>query len=189
MAEAEQILKEMEGIEEPKGNTKRGKGRPKGSPNKKGTKPQTVKTKKAQAEKGAPANGKVLDKKQFEPLTQDERENLKMAIAMAHELIDDGLWFAGLDTDPDLGGMPIWALDMDELETVSDFIFAMADRRPVVNAAARKVITVYNGWKIGAIYATRVGLTVFAFMTYGFNMRFSKRAVKQEQERGNNNGH
>lgn len=178
MYETEKLLREMEGIAEPAQEQKRGKGRPKGSPNKKGTKAPPA-PKKETGQKSVAKD----EKKQFLPLSDIEKENLKAALLMAHELIDAGLWHAGLDTDPELGGMPIWALDLDELEVVSDFIFAMAEKRPAVNAAARKVIKVYEGWKLGTIYATRVGLTVYAFMTYGFNLRFSKKAVKEQMQK------
>lgn len=184
MAETENILREMQAeTEEALNPPKKKRGRPKGSgkktePAPPPPPPPTTKTKK----KSSPLPPT------FQPLSENEKENLKAAIGLAHSLVDDGLWHAGLETDPELGGMPIWALDMDELETVADFYFKMAEKRPQLNHAARMVIKVYEGWQVGAIYATRVGLTVYAFMTYGVNLRFSKKPYQQQAKREGTDG-
>ena len=123
----------------------------------------------------APARSGAKAPDPFRPLESAERDAFREAMRLAHEVMDTGLWYLGLPTDPDEpGGMAIWALEQEELDTVVSFYIMMAKRHPQMNAAARRVVQVMEYYEMGMVYASRVGLTVYAFMSYGINLRFAK---------------
>lgn len=135
--------------------------------------------------------GKVVEFKKpddwlFKPLSEVEAALLKYAVSEAFDLLDGLLWHVGVDTDPKLGGMPIWHLEPDEAETLVKTLLRLAERDVAWNARFRMVIMAADYYAAGRIVGVRLAETVFALIgqaEHGIRFRLSKREAYEEWEK------
>lgn len=119
----------------------------------------------------------------YEVLTPIERAMLGVALAQVSDLMDQGLWHLGLETDIDLGGRPIWHLDDDEIEILLRTFDSLASRNQEWNHRARQVIVLAHYYQSGMIVASRLWETGVAFyqgLASGFHFRLSRREAYEE---------
>ena len=174
------VLPPVAASDTPPQGTDRGPGRPPGSKNKTGP-----------AIPGVTAPDEPLPPLQpasKDPLTAHERAVFIEAVITVSEMIDEGLWHLGLDSDPEMPdlqghpGIPIWTMDRDEAEVLTDVLIEQGKRFPVIYGRMRQVIGLYHYLQAGMILASRMMETVLRLFQNGLNMRFSKKAYLRELE-------
>lgn len=118
---------------------------------------------------------KASSKKRSEPAPEPEIidwDTFTTAITVASELLDEGLWHLGMDTDPNIGGASVWALDVHEAEVLVERIFKpRAERSEIVRLVIVTVNTAYGYYEAGLILGSRFAKTVYWAFTEGINVR------------------
>ena len=107
-------------------------------------------------------------------LTDEDWLTFQVALITIFSLLDDGLWFLGMDTDVDLGGLPVMALDKDEAEKLAHSFQWIVRKRP---AFARQVLVVneaYHHYESGMILGSRLVAVAGHFFKEGLNIRTNK---------------
>lgn len=124
-----------------------------------------------------------------QPLTADELAVFIQALQDLSEMTDSGLWYIGLDTDPDVvdrqgyPGVPIWKMDEDEASKVAKSFMALGKRRPEVYKAMRAVNASHDHMQAGLVLGSRLATTFIRLFEMGFNFRMSKAAWQHSVER------
>ena len=117
-----------------------------------------------------------------------------MALMELSELADNGLWYLGLDTDPDVpdakgqDGVPIWTMSKKEAEKVTSSFLVMGRVRPEVFKAMRAVTEAHAHLQAGLIVGSRFFQTGVMLFQTGINFRMSKAAWKKQVDRMVPNG-
>lgn len=115
-------------------------------------------------------------------LTAEEQANFVMALMELSELADNGIWYLGVDTDPDVPdikgnpGIPIWSMTQKEAQKVTQSFMVMGKIRPEVYKAMRAVTEAHFHLQAGLILGSRFFQTGVALFQTGINFRMSKAA-------------
>ena len=157
------------------------------------TTPPSFATAAAKSKKGSAAKPE-LPKLDNAGLTQEEQANFVMALMELSELADNGLWYLGLDTDPDVPdakgnpGDPIWTMTQKEAQKVTASFMVMGKARPEVFKAMRAVTEAHSHLQAGLIVGSRFFQTGVMLFQTGINFRMSKQAWTKQVERVAHNG-
>ncbi|MHB1701498.1 MAG: hypothetical protein ACYCSN_15470 [Acidobacteriaceae bacterium] len=122
------------------------------------------------------------------PITEEEWGVFATAIVSFSELLDAGLWYMGMDTDPlitdqaGMPGMPVMTFSLEEAETLVDSYKLLAKDRPPMHRAVRVVNVAFQHYQAGFILASKFGAVMWHFITNGVNMRFGSKAIIQRQQ-------
>lgn len=164
---------------------KRGPGRPrKVKPEKESTK--TIKGRNKEylepevAEETEKSPFLVLDSS---PLSDAEWKTFSDSLKLISELMDDGEFYLGLETDPEFGGEPIWALEDWEAEIVVESYRVLAENRPRMNVVARQVNMVSTHAEAAIIVGSRVLLSLQRHLAEGLHFRI-RRHKEERAESG-----
>lgn len=143
---------------------------------------------------GRPKKSQVVEESLEAPLTNAEKNDFVQAIVDVSSLVDDGLWYLGMDTDPDTPdaegnpGIPIWTMTSEEAALVANSIYALAKINPVMNKAVRVGIQASKHFQAGVIVGSRFVETMMRIFETGINLRFSRsawiRSVQKAMESG-----
>lgn len=107
----------------------------------------------------------------------------KEALTTLSELVDEGLWCVGMDTDPELGGMPCFAFEEDEAERVAESFKWIVRKRPEFAKAVLIINETYHHYETGMILGSRFLAIGTHFFQHGINVRWSKRPYIEEMQR------
>ena len=117
------------------------------------------------------------------PLSLEEQATFTFAIMELFDMADTGLWYVGMDTDPDtideagLPGVPIWHLeDEKEARAITRAFVAVGKRRPAINASMRALNNAHEYLQAGLILGSRFWETGTRLFREGINFRTSKPA-------------
>lgn len=127
----------------------------------------------------SPSSQPALDS----PLTAEEEATFTQAVMELFDMADSGLWYVGLDTDPDTmdrkgnPGVPIWHLeDAREARQITKAFLAVGKRRPGMYAAMRALNNAHSYLQAGLILGSRFFETGVRLFQTGLNFRMSKTA-------------
>ena len=105
-------------------------------------------------------------------------------------MADVGLWYLGLDTDPDmptlengLPGKPIWAMDEDEATILKDALMRHAPKYPAIYRQMRIVNKAYTDLQAGLVLGSRLWETGVELFRQGINLRFSRKKHLEEVDK------
>ena len=97
-------------------------------------------------------------------------------------MADVGLWYLGLDTDPEmrslednLPGKPIWTMDKDEATILKDALMRHAPKYPAIYRQMRIVNKAYTDLQAGLVLGSRLWETGVELFRQGINLRFSRK--------------
>lgn len=88
--------------------------------------------------------------------------------------MDDGEGYLGLDTDPLMGGTPIWKLEPFEAEAVTRSYRALAAKRPAMYGTARTVNLLSVHAEASVIVASRLAMAVQRHLAEGIHFRLAR---------------
>ncbi len=124
------------------------------------------------------------------PITEEEWGTFATAIVAFSELLDAGLWYLGMDTDPlitdarGIPGMPVMTFSLEEAETLVDSYKLLAKDRPPMHRAVRIVNLSFQHYQAGFILATKFGAVMWHFITQGLQFRFASKTIIQRDQMG-----
>ena len=148
----------------------RRRGRPPGSKNKPSSKKEET-----------PAPAPKVEKPP--ELSEKDWTVFNAALIALSELIDEGLWYVGMDTDPELGGMPYFSFEDDEAARVAESFKWIVKKRPEFGKAVLVINETYHHYETGMILGSRFLAIGMHFFQNGINVRFSKRPYIEEMQR------
>ena len=143
--------------------------------------PSTKSAKPAKPGKPAPAKPGKEPPKLFDTVLSDaEIATFTQALRELCELADSGIWYLGLDTDPDTPdkdgnpGVPIWRMTEGEAKRVANSFVALGKTRPEVYKAIRALNDAHAHLQAGLILGSRFFETGMRLFQTGINFRISK---------------
>ena len=165
-----EVEAEPEIPELPQETVPRRRGRPPGSKNKPSSKKEET-----------PAPAPKVEKPP--ELSEKDWTVFNAALIALSELIDEGLWYVGMDTDPEIGGMPCFSFEDDEAARVAESFKWIVKKRPEFGKAVLVINETYHHYETGMILGSRFLAIGMHFFQNGINVRFSKRPYIEEMQR------